>query len=201
MVQLWDAATGQGLQAINAQFFSPTLSFFISSVSPFSLQDRCGRPLCWLANDFSIKYCLFSPDERSVVIATTRKQVLTIDLSSIRQETGDIRNQHPLSQQNSPFIPSLSPSSHHREMGFWHQRAIGWICSRMLCILYMKNLYVSKEFGPGIVSTLPELVEDQTTEILPIPQNIFLEGRRLSGHIQKHIEQFIAARDSSPGTR
>ena len=64
----------------------------------------------------------------------------------------------------------------------------------MPCILYLKNLYVSEEFVPSIVSALPELVEDQTTEILPILQNIFLEGRRPSGHIQKHIKQFVAAR-------
>jgi WD40 repeat protein len=83
-VQLWDAATGQGLQTINAQFFSPTFLFFISSTSsPCFLLDCCGRPLCWLANDFSISDCLFSPNERFVAITTTRNHVLTIDFSSI----------------------------------------------------------------------------------------------------------------------
>jgi len=83
-VRLWDAAMEQGLQTIkNAQFFSPTFLFFISSDSPCVLQDFCGRPLCWFANDFSIEKCLFSPNERFVVITTTRNQVLTIDLSSI----------------------------------------------------------------------------------------------------------------------
>lgn len=60
--------------------------------------------------------------------------------------------------------------------------------------IYVKNLYVSMEFVPSIVSALQELVGDQTTEILPILQNILLEGRRPSGHIQKRIEQFVAAR-------
>ena len=80
--RLWDAATGQGLQTIDAQIVSPTFSFFISSASPCSLQDCCGRPLCWLANDFSTSCCVFSPNERFVAIATTRHQVLTIDLGS-----------------------------------------------------------------------------------------------------------------------
>jgi hypothetical protein len=59
---------------------------------------------------------------------------------------------------------------------------------------HVKNLYVSDELVPSIVSALQELVGDQTTETLPILQNIFLEGRLPSEDIRKRIEQFVAAR-------
>ena len=60
--------------------------------------------------------------------------------------------------------------------------------------IYVKNLYVSEEFIPSVVSALQELVGDQTTEVLPILQNIFLEGPQPSGPIQEGIQQFVAAR-------
>ena len=40
----------------------------------------------------------------------------------------------------------------------------------------VKNLYLSKEFAPGIVAALQELVGSRTTEVLPRLQNIFMEG-------------------------
>jgi len=60
--------------------------------------------------------------------------------------------------------------------------------------IYVKNLYVSEEFVPSIVSALQELIGDRTTEILPILQNIFLERHELSGPVQEGIGQFVAAR-------
>jgi hypothetical protein len=60
--------------------------------------------------------------------------------------------------------------------------------------LYVKNLHVSEEFVPSIVSALQELIGDQTTEVLPILQNIFLEGPQPSGPVQEGIRQFVVAR-------
>jgi hypothetical protein len=58
----------------------------------------------------------------------------------------------------------------------------------------VKNLYLSKEFAPGIVATLQELVGGRMTEVLPSLQNIFVEGLEPSGAFQENIGRFVAAR-------
>jgi hypothetical protein len=61
----------------------------------------------------------------------------------------------------------------------------------------VKNLYLSKEFAPGIAATLEELVGGRITEVLPGLQNIFVEGLEPSGPFQKTIERFVIARQLS----
>ena len=61
----------------------------------------------------------------------------------------------------------------------------------------VKNLYLSKEFAPGIAAALQELVGGRIMEVLPSLQNIFVEALELSGPFQKNIEQFVAARQLS----
>ena len=61
----------------------------------------------------------------------------------------------------------------------------------------VKNLYLSKEFAPGIVAALQELVGSRITEVSPKPQKIFVEGLEPSGAFQEDIGQFIAARQLS----
>jgi hypothetical protein len=61
-------------------------------------------------------------------------------------------------------------------------------------LIYVKNLYVSEEIVPSVVSALQELIGDRTTEVLPILQNIFFEGLQPSGPVQEGIGQFVAAR-------
>ena len=58
----------------------------------------------------------------------------------------------------------------------------------------VKNLYLSEEFAPRIVPALQELVGARTSEVLPILENIFVEGLGLSGPIQEGIGKFVAAR-------
>ena len=58
----------------------------------------------------------------------------------------------------------------------------------------VKNLYLSKDFAPGIAASLEELVESRITEVLPRLQNIFVEGLEPSGPFQKNIGRFVAAR-------
>ena len=58
----------------------------------------------------------------------------------------------------------------------------------------VKNLYLFKEFGPGIVPAVQELAAGSLTGVLPILQNIFLEGLEPSGPVQEAIGQLIAAR-------
>ena len=58
----------------------------------------------------------------------------------------------------------------------------------------VKNLYLSKDFAPGIAAALQEIVG---TEVLPSLQNIFVEGLEPSGPFQENIGQFVAARQLS----
>ena len=64
----------------------------------------------------------------------------------------------------------------------------------------VKNLYLSKEFAPGIAAALQELVGGRITDVLPGLQNIFVGGLEPSGPVQKNIEQFVAARQLSDHT-
>jgi hypothetical protein len=63
----------------------------------------------------------------------------------------------------------------------------------------VKNLYLSKEFAPGIAATLQELVQvgSRIADVLPSLQNIFVEGFEPSGPFQENIGQFVAARQLS----
>ncbi|KAN0116305.1 hypothetical protein V8E52_006130 [Russula decolorans] len=58
----------------------------------------------------------------------------------------------------------------------------------------VKDLYLSKEFAPGIAAALKELVGARITDVLPSLQNIFMEGLEPSGPLQESIGRFVAAR-------
>ena len=55
----------------------------------------------------------------------------------------------------------------------------------------VKNLYLSKEFGPGIAAALQELVGGRITDVLPNLQNIFTERLEL---YRENIGQFLLTR-------
>jgi hypothetical protein len=61
----------------------------------------------------------------------------------------------------------------------------------------VKNLYISKEFAPGIAAALQELVG--ISQVLLGLQNIFVEGLRVepSKPFQENIGKFVAARQVS----
>ena len=61
----------------------------------------------------------------------------------------------------------------------------------------VKNLYLSEELAPRIVPILQELVGGRTTRVLPILENIFLEGLESSGPVQEAIGQFMAMRQAT----
>jgi hypothetical protein len=58
----------------------------------------------------------------------------------------------------------------------------------------VKNLYLSEEFARHIAPALQELVGRNTTEVLPILQNMFLEGLQPSGPVQESIRKLVTAR-------
>jgi hypothetical protein len=63
----------------------------------------------------------------------------------------------------------------------------------------VKNLYLSKEFAPGIAGALQELIGDRITEMLPSLQNILVDGLRdeRSEPLRENIGQFVTARQLS----
>jgi hypothetical protein len=58
----------------------------------------------------------------------------------------------------------------------------------------VKDLYLSREFAPGIAAALQELVGARITDVLPSLDNIFMEGLEPSGPLQESIGRFVAAR-------
>jgi hypothetical protein len=63
-----------------------------------------------------------------------------------------------------------------------------------------KDLYLFKEFAPGIAAALQELIGGRITEVLPSLQKIYVEGLEPSGPFQENIGRFIAARQLSDHT-
>ena len=60
--------------------------------------------------------------------------------------------------------------------------------------IMVKNLYLSKQFAPGIAAALQELVGGSITEVLPSLQNIFMEGLKPSRSFQEKIKQLSVSR-------
>jgi hypothetical protein len=112
-------------------------------------------------------------------------------LSSIEQVCNS--SLHPLSTVEDLYI------EHQYSELVWKNEAIEntqWL-QLLLPFAAAKNLYLSKEFAPGIAAALQELVGDRITEVLPGLQNIFVKGFEPSGAFQKDIGQFVDARQLS----
>jgi hypothetical protein len=99
---------------------------------------------------------------------------------------------------------SLPPSStievlyiqHRYSELVWKNDAIEntlWL-QLLLPFTAVKNLYLDKDFAPGIAAALQELVGGRIAVVLPSLQNIFVGGLEPSGPFQKNIGQFVAAR-------
>jgi hypothetical protein len=61
----------------------------------------------------------------------------------------------------------------------------------------VKNLYLSKQFTPRIAPALQELTGGRSIEVLPILENLFLEGFQPSEPVHEGIGQFTSARQLS----
>ena len=102
-------------------------------------------------------------------------------LSSIEQVCNSLP---PLSLVEGLYI------EHRHSERVWKNDAIEntlWL-ELLLPFIMAKNLYLSKEFAPGIAAALQELVGGRIIDVLPNLQNIFL------GSFQENIGQFLAAR-------
>ena len=61
----------------------------------------------------------------------------------------------------------------------------------------VKDLVISGRLVRLVAPALQELTGERVTEMLPMPQKLFLEGPRPSGAVKEAIEKFIAARQLS----
>jgi hypothetical protein len=112
-------------------------------------------------------------------------------LSSIEQVCNS--SLRPLSAVQDLYI------EHQYSQLVWKNDAIENSLSLRLLLPFttVKNLYLSKEFAPGIAAALQELVGDRITEVLPSLQNNFVRQLKPSGPFRKDIRQFVAARQLS----
>ena len=100
---------------------------------------------------------------------------------------------HPLSTVEDLYV------KHEYSQLVWKNDAIEdtlWL-EFLLPFTAVKNLYLSKQFAPGIAAALQEFIGGRTTEVLPSLQNIFVERLERSGPFQENIGRFIAARQLS----
>ena len=130
------------------------------------------------------------PGSRIIDIAISCKEP-DWQLSSIEQVCNS--SLHPLSSAEDLYI------DHEYSQLVWKNDAIEntlWL-QLLLPFTAVKNLYLSKEFAPGIAAALKELVGSRITEVLPGLQNIFVEGLEPSGPFQENIGPFVTARHLS----
>ena len=113
-------------------------------------------------------------------------------LSSIEQACNS--SLHPLSMIEDLYI------EHRYSELVWKNDAIEntlWL-ELLLPFATVKNLYLSKEFAPGIVAALKELVGGGITGVLPRLENIFVQGLfGPSGLLQRNLGRFVSARQLS----
>jgi len=109
-------------------------------------------------------------------------------LSSIEQVCNS--SLHPISTVEVLYI------EHKYLQPVWKNDAIEntlWL-QLLLPFTAVKDLYLSKEFAPGIAAALRELAGARITDVLPSLQNVFMEGLEPSGPLQESIGRFSAAR-------
>ena len=112
-------------------------------------------------------------------------------LSSVEQVCNS--SLHPLSTVEDLYI------EHQYSQLVWKNDAIDntqWL-QLLLPFTAVKNLYLSKEFAPGIAAALQELVSGRILEVLPSLKNIFVKKLEPSGPFQKNIRRFVTARQLS----
>jgi hypothetical protein len=61
----------------------------------------------------------------------------------------------------------------------------------------VQNLYVAKQFVPFVAAALQELTGERSMEVLPMLNNLSLEGFEAPGPVQQAIKPFISARQLS----
>ncbi len=151
---------------------------------------------------------------RTPILADCDAHVLFEDRSAtvrhsfhLRDSTIEISCREPDWQLSSVAQVSntcLPPLSRIEDLYIWHLYSqLIWKSDAIENTLWLelllsfpavKNLYLPKEFAPGIAAALQEIVG---TEVLPSLQKICVEGYEPLTHFQKNTRQFVAARELS----
>jgi hypothetical protein len=165
-------------------FDNPRLAQFINCTPTLRAFDKAHVQF---DDDFAHVELSASSPTRNLRIAISCREP-DWQLSSIEQVCNSSLD--PLSMVEDFYI------EHRYSRPVWKNDAIEntlWL-QFLLPFTAVKNLYLSKEFAPGIVSALQELIGGRITEILPSLQNIFVEGLEPSRPFQENIGRFVAAR-------
>ena len=167
-------------------FDTPRLAQFINSTPKLGKRDAHVQ-----FHDIFVRVELpAGPGTLEISIPYTRREP-DRQLSYIKQVCNS--SLHPLSTVENLYIV------HHYGRRAWKYVTIEntlWL-GLLLPFTAVKNLYLCKEFAPGIAAALQELVEGRITGVLPSLQNVFVEGLEPSGLFQEKIGQFVAARQPS----
>jgi hypothetical protein len=105
-----------------------------------------------------------------------------------------------LAQVCTSTLPPISASAvehlyiyHNSPQPHWHGNIESTLWLELLGpFIAVKNLYISKEYVPHILPVLQQIVGDRMTELLPMVQNLFLEGYQSSGPHPEGIGMFIS---------
>ena len=153
--------------------------------------------------------CLKAPDEALVVFDD-----LAVWVTLLPPETGELKVEifaesnwqlSSMAEACSSFSPFFSTVTylyiyhHHYPEPGWQEddvESTQWL-ELLRPFTSVEQLYLSELFASRIAPALQVLVEERMTEVLPILQNIFLEGLQPSGPVQEGIGQFVAARQLS----
>ena len=171
-------------------FDSPRLAQFINRTPKFRACDEAHVQFDDRAVEVNLTYRIHESDSAAFRIKISCREP-DWQLSSIGQVCNS--SLRPLSMVEHLYI------EHQYSQLVWKNDTIEntlWL-DLLLSFTAVKNLYLSKEFSPGIAATLQELVRGGTTEVLPSLQNIFVEKLRRSRRFPKNIKEFVAARQLS----
>jgi hypothetical protein len=139
-------------------------------------------------------YVQFSDYVASVALLVAQSRTIKIGISCRNPD----RQLSSVAQVcNSPMQPLSSVEDLYIVHRYWRvvdaiENAL-WL-QLLLPFTAVKNLYISKEFAPGIAAALQELVGGRTTEVLPSLQNILVDQLE---SFRENIGQFVAARQLS----
>jgi hypothetical protein len=170
-------------------FDTPRLAQFINRTPTFKARDEAYVQFDDSTAGVELRYRTSNIGLDNLVINISCREP-DWQLSSIEQVCNSL---HPLSTVEDLYIDRryvpIVWKNETIENSLWLQL--------LLPFPAVKNLYLSKEFAPGIAVALQELVGGRITEVLPSLQNIFVEGLEPSGPLQENIGHFVAARQLS----
>jgi hypothetical protein len=168
----------------------PRLAQFINRTPTLSAFDEALVQLYYDIAGVTLRYRTSGSGLRDLAIAIASREP-DWQLPSIEQVCNS--SFHRLSMVEDLFI------DHQYSQLVWKNDAIEnvlWL-ELLLPFTPVENLYLCKEFAPGIAAALHQLVGGWITEVLPSLQNIFVVGLETSGHFQENIGRFVSARQLS----